>query len=546
MKKKLLSLLLVGVMVAGVMTGCGASEKSSSKQSDEEISSKVQDVNDEKASEETEVEEEKYAEKISFSMTGHGTVAGVDYIGDSVGPYIMENFNVDFEILPNDWEGSKERFTIQAVSGELTDFNLWYDFNWEQYYEYVDQGLLAPLPDDWEERWPNMADMIEKSGVKERLEVDGKTYAIPHATFGLFFDVNPITAHRSLWIRSDFAKEVGMEGLGEDGTITLSELRAYLEKVQEAELVEYPVLCSDTEGMQLTFEWAHGIPHKNFVKDENGNWFWIQNNPNYIDAVKEFQSFYNDGLIWSDFYNYDITYFRELFYDNRAAAMMSNCAISFPATYIPQMTGWKKGDGMGNVTIAAIASEDGVVTAEESENFYSVHVFKPDIEMEKMERILDIVEWSCTKEGSTIVNVGLEGEDYVIDENGARQLLYEEDGTTQKYPEGQGYYLLGYVPDDFSADTSVMDDEKLLFHEYALKLYKTRAAGKVYPVTYELTNITSEPLADAYNTYNASVNIYERMVQMIVENEDIDEVLPAYVEEMQAYADSVLNELNNN
>ena len=239
MRKKLVALFLGSMMAVSLLAGCGGTASDGGDGTGSTSPIQTEGDNGEAVPEEADGagETDRYAETVSFTMTGVNTEAGVDYGSSAVGQCIRNKFNVEFEVLPNGVDGAKERFAIEATSGELADMNMWLNFDWSTYYEYVDQGLFAPLPEDWKERWPNLGNMVEKSGYLESLEVDGRTYGFLHSVYGMLTDVGVATAHTSLYMRTDLADQVGMEGLCEDGTITISELKEYLQKVKAAGVI---------------------------------------------------------------------------------------------------------------------------------------------------------------------------------------------------------------------------------------------------------------------------------------------------------------------
>ena len=81
----------------------------------------------------------------------------------------------------------------------------------------VDQGLLYRLPDDWKERWPNVAKVYSVTSLGPMLEeLFGGTYFIPRARF--FYNLpspnpetDPLANHWCLWMRSDWIEAVGKE-----------------------------------------------------------------------------------------------------------------------------------------------------------------------------------------------------------------------------------------------------------------------------------------------------------------------------------------------
>ena len=122
MRKKLVALFLGSMMAVSLLAGCGgtASDGGDGTGSTSPIQTEEADGAG---------ETDRYAETVSFTMTGVNTEAGVDYGSSAVGQCIRNKFNVEFEVLPNGVDGAKERFAIEANSGELAEKNMWRNFD---------------------------------------------------------------------------------------------------------------------------------------------------------------------------------------------------------------------------------------------------------------------------------------------------------------------------------------------------------------------------------------------------------------------------------
>ena len=77
---------------------------------------------------------------------------------------------------------------------------------------FVEQGLIRRLPDDWKTRWPGVAKVYGVTSLAPMLEdlYDG-TYFIPRARFFYNLPGDPLANHWSLWMRADWIEAVGIE-----------------------------------------------------------------------------------------------------------------------------------------------------------------------------------------------------------------------------------------------------------------------------------------------------------------------------------------------
>lgn len=103
---------------------------------------------------------------------------------------------------------------------------MWPNFDYPTYMSYIEQNLVRALPDGWETDYPNLYHMVQKTGLAEYINVDGKTYGIPHATFCNFAEMEKIVNHVSIYYRADWLKELGMEPWGP--SVSISEFAEYL------------------------------------------------------------------------------------------------------------------------------------------------------------------------------------------------------------------------------------------------------------------------------------------------------------------------------
>lgn len=536
MKNKLIALLLGGAMVVSLLAGCGntSTDEGTSAEADNSVQEKEEAMDDQDVGEEVQ-EEDKYTEKITFTMTGVNTEAGVDYDTSAVGPYIRDKFNVDFEILPNGADGAAERFAIEATSGELADLNMWGGFDWPSYYEYVNQGLFAPLPDGWEQRWPNLYNMVGKSGYLESLEVDGKTYGYLHSIYGMMTDVEVATAHNSLYLRRDLAEQVGMNDLCADDTITISELKEYLQKVKEAGLVDRPVLGGINADILLMFRRVFGIPDDDFYVD-GGSYEWQPNHANYAEMISTVQEWYQEGLLDPDYYNdTTVDYERETFYSGQTPCMYSP-ADPGSIQAVTQLEGYEEGSGFGDVAVMCVTDDDGNIFASQIGNYWLCTVFSPNTDEATMERMLDIIDWACTEEGSVITHVGVEGSEWQYAEDGTVESLTGE----EYYPGFLAYFMLGWCADDLVASGMMTPPDKKPLVEHCRELYAVRSSGTVFPLPQEYMVYSGE----LKTAYYGAVNLKNMAVQIICNGEDVESAIAEYKEANRDIWEPLLNDLN--
>lgn len=105
-------------------------------------------------------ETDVYKEHLEITATSLDIEEGYDYSQDPLMTYFEEKFNVTIELIPMSWANYIDRNRIWISSGDMPDMIFW-DFNYSDYNSYVEQGLIAKMPDDLYERYPNLGEALK-------------------------------------------------------------------------------------------------------------------------------------------------------------------------------------------------------------------------------------------------------------------------------------------------------------------------------------------------------------------------------------------------
>ena len=420
MTKKIFALLLAFTMVLG-MAACGASEPAPAATEAPVVQDKAPTADADAPKEEA----NPYAEKMEISATTYyslfNTTHPGDYKEDEYYQYIADKFNIELDIWMTEYPGSTETQRTWITTGTMPDHLWWHGFTTGEYAAYVDQGLLKPLPADWEERWPNLAKAAKKSGLYEVLYgVDGTAYGIPHAAVGNYFDVEQRVHHQSIYFRKDWADAIGMSDLYADYKITLAEVKEYATKVKEAGLCNNSYWGGYDTGFVKMWHGAYGLeyPEVEFYKDDTG-YHWLGNQEGLVEMIKEMQSWYKDGyvhpeigtILYSEYMSMFGSGLLPVLNTDGNMATVQNLANMLKETYPDK-------DPYDLFAVATITTEDGTPYESGVFNYWGVTVFAPETSDEKLERILDMMEYTATKEGQAERQLGYYGTDWTIDENG--------------------------------------------------------------------------------------------------------------------------------
>ena len=485
----------------------------------------------------------EYDEHIAFTASVNQSSAFGSFTDDDVYRYFADKFNMEYELWPvtSDTWGEKNRVWIYG--GTMPDMVVWNSFNYTEYLSYVDQGLIAPLPEGWETTYPNLYNVVKASGIAEKLVVDGKTYAIPRTTMYQFSPVSHAIYHPTVYYRKDWAEKVGME-IGP--SITISQLAEFAKKCVEMDLSG----TGRTVGLtgisanilnQLMFAYTSGW--NQFIKTENG-YVWGPTLPETTAGLTRIRELYEEGVIDPDFYLNARQDPKNKFASGLAAMLVEDGTCAQYVQRKNEMLAAQPEVGYvwDVIDTTTIVDDEGKWHGEESFNYWTLTIFKPDIDPKVQERILEILDYVCTKEAQEIINMGIPEVDWTVDENGEYVVLRElnEDGTVPdiklKYNSIYFWYVVGVLPDDFQFVNPSYDK---VIRDKVSAQYDLRGAQEYIPVDPDYEFYVS----DAKSQY--SIDFTGEAVSAILnEKASAEETWNQFIETNRALWEPLLNELN--
>lgn len=528
--KKLVSGILLCTMVLGLLVGCGK---------DKDTGSQSTGSGD-------------YSEKISFTMTNWFSMtnadAGYDLEEDAYVQWVMEKFNVEIDAwaLPSSSDAlATTRLWLNA--GTVPDcFLINTTMPMTELRQYISQGMLKPLPKDWKEKWPNLAAMAEATGYAGVVEIDGLTYAIPHATYYGFEEYNPLPRHTSIHYRKDWAEQVGMADLGADGTIKLSELATYIKKVADAGLCSKPYLAGTINNALTLFKLANGISDDSDFVKQGDKYVWMPETDKYVDVIKQLDKWYGDGLLDPDAYVTDQDTAWEEYKNGLSPVAYNSGSVGVyhdMLSDILKRSGHLPSDSQERAKLcdvyamATVESEDGTVYSNSIANYYTMHAFNPNCDDKTMVRILDMMDYFCTKEGQIGAINGIPEVDWTFDEEGNYKIL-NEDLSEGEYASASRFFAVWGTADDSISTVPGVSGYNVKEQEIVHNLYKVKQAGTVFPTDMNIVLLDTE----AKNNY--SVGVASKITSLVISSNNIEADWAAFVKEASALYKPVLEDLN--
>ena len=358
-----------------------------------------------------------------------------------------------------------------AVSGNnLTDsiqFNLkHYNFG-SSYEKWIKIGMIKPLPDDMS-NWPNISKMLEGISNLEYLKIDGKLYGIPIAN-----DINNPAkdfSNMTYVYRRDWAKKIdewnkdtaNYQPVYREGDVytwdefnrLLTAFKANIKALSETDKAD--VLVDEAWGFPSVTNFYKNSPHC-YTKDSDGKAINAFTSPEYITGLKEAQKLVSAKIYSPDQGNWkdedgDAT---SAYLGGKAAVLYDNFSFSNYLTLRKNFKNQRKTgadiDALNDGTaFLKVKGPDGKYALENTENWFSMTMFNHKISDLKMGKILDIIDYLLSEEGTRLAIYGQEGYDYVVDSTTGEivlnEMTWERNVNTGEYaPKTNGAKYLRYM-----------------------------------------------------------------------------------------------------
>ena len=347
-----------------------------------------------------------------------------DYVG---GDYYIRQLEKDFKVKISfqsySWANWSTQVTGQVNGGNLPDvFHANIDsYNFANSYKFwANEHVVKPLPTDLS-RWPNIEALLENTSNIDALKINGKLYGIPIAKKTT--DYSTIFSPFTYIYRRDWAKKYGVYQPNDEYTW---EQFMTLLNTFKSQLPTGVYALGDVEwGFPSTINFYKQVPHCFAFDEELGDHGKYVNNyttPEYITGLKEAQRLMNnkhgvyypaqnearDGDLNIQYCASNIGVFYENlsysnYHDIRENLKKNNASVD----------GFNLDDA---TAIMKIKGPDGMYALEGTDNWFSMTFFDNQISKKKQEKILDILDWLLSEQGTMFAIYGIEGYDYTIEE----------------------------------------------------------------------------------------------------------------------------------
>jgi len=548
--RRLVCMFLVAFLVLG-LAACGGGkeaepEKTSSQPAKTDAAKPSSDAGD---STETEYE------RVVISYSCPQVVEGYDYnTGDDYSKFILEKFNFEFEgknVPWGEWHNMLSTWIMAQDMPDVAIFN-YGDGTHADASNFVDQGLIKRLPDDWKTRWPNVAKVYETTSLGPMLEdLYGGTYFIPRARFFYNLPGDPLANHWSLWVRSDWVAAVGKEV---KNNYTIPEILEIAKLIKEQDPGKVGAalapISMDAGNSARFFLEANSTHWDTFYKGSDGKYAWGAAAEDTLEGLKLWYQAYSTGILDPEFYLLDYEKDMEKFqtlgvagvsYLGGQTADVERFRIDFT-----DYTGFDA-SAFG---LATLLGTDGNYHQRDLINFWGAVCFSPDVDDAVFERWMDLMEFTASEDGYPGTQMGLKGIDWDRDANGdivslvPPGTLLAGDVGDAKYPS-LGHVLGSVILwDDLAFDNPNVAEE---YRDESRALYKNRSEictpESFAKVDWDLWMHNTDNLRRARGIdYDTE---FSNLVTNAKSEADLVNRYNAWLEAQQALIQPVLDELNN-
>ncbi len=339
--------------------------------------------------------------------------------GDPYTEYIQTKFGIKLKTSNYNYVNWDTQVNGEVMGGRLPDVfqaNVT-SYNFDNLYNYWAEGeIIKPLPSDLSP-WPYLKKMIESVKDIDLLKYKGKLYGIP--VMRNISTTGQVSFAPFTYIyRRDVAKLAGVyqpndEYTWEQFEALLEAFTSYFNTDNES------IVLGDSEwGYPSVINFYKTAPHC-FTENADGNIVNNYNTSEYLAGLAKAKEFVNKGY-YSDV-QADVSEKQNMikaYYTQKKAGILYE-NLSFENYQEIRNTLMKDGkvseaDIDDYTAIMKIKGEDGKYALEGQEQWFSMTFLNYDISTAKMNKILDIMDWLLSEEGTMMALYGMEDVDYEI------------------------------------------------------------------------------------------------------------------------------------
>lgn len=341
---------------------------------------------------------------------------GIDALlveNDKLREKLEAEFNIEIKGRNTTWSDWQEKYRLWAVSGELPDIFANDILNSPDYFKWIEQGIIEPLPQDLS-KYPNIQKIMNIEEIKTLKQPDGNYYIIPRIKQ---YEDDKTTMARGMFVRKDWMEELGFDN-PENFEQFLNMTHAFTYNDPDGNGAD------DTVGITVHNKWylptlflptCPNTLNDSWVK-EDGKWVPSWTTDNFIQGLEEIHTLYQEGILDPDLALLKGYEGREKFAAGKAGIYLAQTTPGYVKDLRVSWETYSDKSFEDSVAILHVwPSSDGTQYRHTEKSFWSSTYFRGGIEEEKMERVLMLYDYLLSDEGVKLLTYGIEGDDYYID-----------------------------------------------------------------------------------------------------------------------------------
>ena len=332
-----------------------------------------------------------------------------------------------------------------AINGDNITDTIHYNlkaYNFGKTYErwVRNDHMFKALPDNMS-KWPNIAAAINKASNVNALKIDGKLYGIP--ILNDIKNADKDFSNMTYVYRKDVVRAIdqtkGTHLLREDDVYTWQEFQDLLVGLSaeaNSHQKTYPI-ADEQWGFPSVTNFFKNSPHC-YTKDANGRAINAFTSPEYEAGLEVAKTYVEKHYYSPDQYNYSDGQANKEYIAGRAYILYDNFSLANYTTLRTEIAKKNKNTPNFNLDEATaflkVKDPSGKFAIEGTENWFSMTFFNDLMSDEKQAKILDIIEYLLTDEGTRFAIYGKEGYDYIMngDQVELTEMGWERDPITGK------------------------------------------------------------------------------------------------------------------
>jgi putative aldouronate transport system substrate-binding protein len=426
------------------------------------------------------------------------------------------------------------------------------NFEYNNYKNYMEQGLVKLLPKGWQEKYPNLATVYNRSIIAPQVEkrIGDDIGFIPNTVspfptpYAHDFGLLP---HFSIFFRQDWAKALGMEI---KDAYTLKEFTAMLEKFM-AEGYNLPGVTRgkvdtwnlSSGGIVSTFIGFQWPEFDRYYKNASGKYVWGPDDTRVFNLLQNMKNAIAKGIVSKNYASFQNDEEVRLFATGQSFAMFSHGWEDYVNLYF---TWFKDATGLNPnecIKQAVLLDPDGHYSEYTILNYWCAMYFSPKMSDAKFNRLLSILDYIASSEGQDYLHYGIPGKDWYRE--GDKIVITREKNKDGSFVDLYALYPVTGMLNHTMINPAAIPNPTLNPDVQASvdTMYNTRRklgldVGTLRPIDFDLL------FFDGPTYLHTSVDVSGNLIRLATMEGDLRTNYNNWLKESHAVVDPVLAELN--